>query len=202
MRAVMQLIDRAAFSDTPVLLVGKRDGKVSLERCTRSREPPAFLAVNCSAISRHSSKASSSVTGAVRSLDAVTTRWGCFNLPGGTVFLDEIGDMAPPLRASSCVCCRRRRSSRSVLPPVPTDGARRGNAPDRLLWRKGGFAKIQRTASTSSRCRPPARGGPTTWTLSALWTSTDRRSAGVITVSDVMAVLRRHSWPGNAKLRM
>ena len=54
MRAVMELIDRAAPRDTPVLLVGESGtGKELLARALHNRGPRAagpFVAVNCSAI--------------------------------------------------------------------------------------------------------------------------------------------------------
>ena len=54
MRSVMELIDRAALHDTPVLLVGESGtGKELLARALHNRGPRAagpFVAVNCSAI--------------------------------------------------------------------------------------------------------------------------------------------------------
>ena len=54
MRAVMELIDRAALSDTPVLLIGESGtGKELLARALHNTGPRAagpFVAVNCSAI--------------------------------------------------------------------------------------------------------------------------------------------------------
>jgi CheY-like chemotaxis protein len=54
MRGVMQLVDRAAACDTPILLVGESGtGKELLARALHTKSPRApgpFLAVNCSAI--------------------------------------------------------------------------------------------------------------------------------------------------------
>ena len=57
MRTVMGLIDRAALSDTPVLLIGESGtGKELLARALHKNGPRAagpFVAVNCSAIPEH-----------------------------------------------------------------------------------------------------------------------------------------------------
>jgi transcriptional regulator with GAF, ATPase, and Fis domain len=67
--------------------------------------------VNCAAIPSELLKASSS--GTRKGLtNAIRTRIGRFELAnGGTVFLDEIGDMNPPCRANCCGCCRSGSSS-------------------------------------------------------------------------------------------
>ena len=127
MRAVMQLIDRAAFSDTPILLVGESGtGKELLARAlhTKSpRTPGPFLAVNCSAIPE--ALLESELFGHRRGAftDARDDQMGLFQLAqGGTVFLDEIGDMAPALQAKLLRVLQEKEVQPLGAPaPVPTD---------------------------------------------------------------------------------
>ncbi len=122
MRAVMKLIDRAAVRDTPILLVGESGtGKELLARALHKKSPRAagpFLAVNCSAIPE--TLLESELFGHRRGAftDARDDQRGLFqSAQGGTVFLDEIGDMAPALQGSSCASCRKRKCIRSELLP-------------------------------------------------------------------------------------
>jgi two-component system response regulator HydG len=104
LRAVLELAHRVAASDATVLVLGESGtGKEVVAReihraSPRARQP--FVAVNCSAIpetlleSELFGHEKGSFTGAVRQ------RKGRFELAeGGTIFLDEIGDMSPALQA-------------------------------------------------------------------------------------------------------
>ena len=127
MRAVMQLIDRAAFSDTPILLVGESGtGKELLARALHAKSPRAsgpFLAVNCSAIPE--ALLESELFGHRRGAftDARDDQMGLFQLArGGTVFLDEIGDMAPALQGKLLRVLQEKEVQPLGAPaPVPTD---------------------------------------------------------------------------------
>ena len=70
-----------------------------------------FVAVNCAAIPETllESELFGHKKGAFT--DARDDQRGLFAVrpSGGTIFLDEIGEMAPALQASSCACCRRRK---------------------------------------------------------------------------------------------
>ncbi len=103
-RAVIELAHRVAESDATVLILGESGtGKEVIAReihraSTRSRRP--LVAVNCSAIpeglleSELFGHEKGAFTGAVRQ------KKGRFEAAdGGTVFLDEIGDMSPGLQA-------------------------------------------------------------------------------------------------------
>ena len=103
MRTVMGLIDRAALCDTPVLLIGESGtGKELLARALHKngpRAPGPFVAVNCSAIPETllESELFGHRKGAFT--DAREDKPGLFQLAQrGTIFLDEIGDMAPALQ--------------------------------------------------------------------------------------------------------
>ena len=103
MGRVMGLIDRAALRDTPVLLIGESGtGKELLARALHKngpRAPGPFVAVNCSAIPETllESELFGHKKGAFT--DAREDQPGLFqSAQRGTMFLDEIGDMAPSLQ--------------------------------------------------------------------------------------------------------
>jgi two-component system response regulator HydG len=104
LRAVLELAHRVAASDATVLILGESGtGKEVVAREIHRASPRAhhpFVAVNCSAIpetlleSELFGHEKGSFTGAVRQ------KRGRFELAeGGTIFLDEIGDMSPALQA-------------------------------------------------------------------------------------------------------
>ena len=127
MRAVMKLIDRAAVRDTPILLVGESGtGKELLARALHKKSPRAagpFLAVNCSAIPE--TLLESELFGHRRGAftDARDDQRGLFqSAKGGTVFLDEIGDMAPALQGKLLRVLQEKEVHPLGAPaPVPTD---------------------------------------------------------------------------------
>ncbi len=104
LRAVLELAHRVAASDATVLVLGESGtGKEVVAREIHRASPrlhQPFIAVNCSAIpetlleSELFGHEKGSFTGAVRQ------KKGRFELAeGGTIFLDEIGDMSPALQA-------------------------------------------------------------------------------------------------------
>ena len=104
LRAVLELAHQVAASDATVLVLGESGtGKEVVAREIHRASPRArapFVAVNCSAIpetlleSELFGHEKGSFTGAVRQ------KKGRFELAeGGTIFLDEIGDMSPALQA-------------------------------------------------------------------------------------------------------
>ena len=104
MRKAVDLTRRAALADCSVLLLGESGtGKELLARVLHGESPRRagrFLAVNCSAIPENLLE--SQLFGHRRGsfTDAREDYRGLFlEAEGGTVLLDEIGDMAPPLQA-------------------------------------------------------------------------------------------------------
>ncbi|UQA57173.1 sigma-54-dependent transcriptional regulator [Polyangium aurulentum] len=113
MRGVLDVLARVAPSDVPVLLTGPTGaGKGLLARYLhaesgRARGP--FVTVNCAALpeplleSELFGHAKGAFTG------ATTRRAGLFaEAEGGTIFLDEIGEMAPALQAKLLDVLERR----------------------------------------------------------------------------------------------
>src|SRR5262245_31109222 len=127
MQAVMSMIDRAALCDTPVLLIGESGtGKELLARALHKNSPRTgspFVAVNCSAIPE--ALLESELFGHRRGAftDARDDRPGLFQAAQrGTVFLDEIGDMAPALQGKLLrVLQEKEVHPLGASAPVPVD---------------------------------------------------------------------------------
>jgi transcriptional regulator with PAS, ATPase and Fis domain len=103
MHRIHSLVRKVAATDATVLIMGESGtGKELIARAVHSwspRESGAFIPVNCGAIpaelleSELFGHEKGAFTGAVR------TRPGMFSLAnGGTIFLDEIGEMSAPLQ--------------------------------------------------------------------------------------------------------
>jgi transcriptional regulator with PAS, ATPase and Fis domain len=104
MREVYRLAEKAAGRDINVLILGETGvGKEiladTIHRASRRAEQP-FLCLNCGALSE--SLRESELFGYERGAftDAKTAKPGLLEMAaGGTVFLDEIGEMAPTMQA-------------------------------------------------------------------------------------------------------
>jgi DNA-binding NtrC family response regulator len=104
MQEVMLLVEMAAPSTAPVLITGETgSGKEMVARTMHRLSPRAsgpFVAINCSAIPE--SLMESEIFGHEKGAftGAAERRLGCFELAdGGTLLLDEIGEMPAPTQA-------------------------------------------------------------------------------------------------------
>ncbi|HEU4430121.1 MAG TPA: sigma-54 dependent transcriptional regulator [Myxococcota bacterium] len=103
LRRVLDLVERVADTDSTVLITGESGtGKELVARAIHfnsARAERMFITVNCGAIPEELLE--SELFGHVRGAftNAVAARDGRFTLAhGGTIFLDEIGDMSPSLQ--------------------------------------------------------------------------------------------------------
>lgn len=103
MQNVFQIIEKVADSDSTILITGESGtGKELMARAVHnlsSRKNDSFIAINCGAIPTELLE--SELFGHVRGAftGAIANRAGRFELAdGGTIFLDEIGDLAPQLQ--------------------------------------------------------------------------------------------------------
>src|SRR5918994_1131794 len=208
MRAVMGLIDRAALCDTPVLLIGESGtGKELLARALHKRGPRAtgpFVAVNCSAIPETllESELFGHKKGAFT--DAHDDQRGLFqSAQRGTIFLDEIGDMAPALQGKLLRVLQEKEVHPLGAPvPVPTD-VRIITATHRdltTLVTDGRFREdlLYRINVIEVRV-PPLRERPDDleplirYLLDKHGAKLGKHDCSV--APDALAVLRRHRWP-------
>jgi len=212
MRDVMDLIDRAARRDTPVLLVGESGtGKELLARALHRRSPRAggpFVAVNCSAIPETllESELFGHRKGAFT--DARDDQRGLFQTAHrGTVFLDEIGDMAPVLQGKLLrVLQEKEVNPLGAAAPVPID-VRIVTATHRDLTglaEEGRFREDLMYRINVIEVRvPPLRERPDDVVplvrhfLHKHAALVGRTEASVS--AEAMAVLCRHCWPGNVR---
>jgi DNA-binding NtrC family response regulator len=127
MRQVFETIRKVAETDLTVLVRGESGtGKELVAQALHQRSPRRsrpFVAVNCAAISRElvESELFGHERGAFTGADA--RRTGRFEAAdGGTIFLDEIGDMAPETQAKVLRVLQERCFERvGGTRPVPVD---------------------------------------------------------------------------------
>jgi len=104
MRALSARVRRVAASDLPVLISGETGtGKELIARAIHLRSPRArrpFVSENCAALSEGLLEAELFGHEAGAFTGAVGAREGLFSrADGGTLFIDEIGDMSPAMQA-------------------------------------------------------------------------------------------------------
>jgi DNA-binding NtrC family response regulator len=212
MRNVIALIDRAALCDTPILLTGESGtGKELLARALHKKSPRSqgpFVAVNCSAIPE--TLLESELFGHRRGAftDARDDQRGLFQAAQrGTIFLDEIGDMAPALQGKLLRVLQEKEVHPLGAPaPVPTD-VRIITATHRdltTLVAEGRFREdlLYRINVIEVRV-PPLRERPDDLEP-LIGYLLDKHGAklgksGCTVSPEAMAVLKRHTWPGNVR---
>ncbi len=212
MRRVLDLIARAAVADTPVLILGESGtGKELLVRALHAAGPRrarAFLAVNCSAIPE--TLLESQLFGHRRGsfTDAREDHRGLFlEADGGTILLDEIGDMPRSLQAKLLrVLQQKEVHPLGAAAPVPVD-VRVVAATHRdleTLYTAGQFRHdLYYRLNVITIRVPPLR--DRLEDLAPLVAHFLRKHAPRLgrpdaTVSaEAMELFRRHAWPGNVR---
>ena len=127
MKEVLQAIARVAPTSSTVLLRGATGtGKELAARAIHEESPRhdrTFVAVNCSALAE--GMLESELFGHARGAftGAVAERKGLFEeASGGTIFLDEIGDVSPAMQAKLLRVLQEREVTRvGTVRPIPVD---------------------------------------------------------------------------------
>ncbi|HEY3498854.1 MAG TPA: sigma 54-interacting transcriptional regulator [Polyangiaceae bacterium] len=213
MREVYAQAERAAQSSISVLILGETGvGKDLLARAIHARSPRAeapFLSLNCAALSE--SLLESEIFGYERGAftGAVQARPGLFeSADGGSVFLDEIGELSPTTQAKLLRVLEERSVRRlGALQPRAID-VRFLAATNRDLEAEAEVGRFRpdlyfRVAGLSLTL-PPLRERPeeieplVSAFLAAAIRQLDRKER--LSVSDeAMAVLKAYPWRGNVR---
>ncbi len=212
MREVMRLVELAAPSSASVLITGETgSGKEIVARTIHRLSPRAerpFIAINCSAIPE--SLMESEIFGHERGAftGAAERRLGCFELAdGGTLLLDEIGEMPAPTQAKLLRVLEdgkiRRLGSKSetsvnvrVLAATnrePEQAVSKGDLRQDLFFRLNVF-RIHIPPLRDHKDDIPAL---TQQLLTDLATKHGKAPRGV--TDDVLDLFQSHSWPGNIR---
>ena len=213
MREVFEVATRVADAATPVLLVGETGtGKTALARAihaTSARAAAPFVAVNCAALPE--SLLESELFGHVRGAftGATAARPGLFEeAHGGTLLLDEVGEMSPALQAKllhvlesgdvrAVGANKERHVDVRVLAATHRDlreRARAGSFREDLLYRLD-VVTIEIPALRHRLEEIPLLVDR----LLAEHRSKHPRSPVEYLSKEAMAKLTTHSWPGNVR---
>jgi len=213
MKSVFETLSRAANSDATVLLegetgTGKEVSAEMLHRTSRRRDKP-FLVVDCGAIppqlleSELFGHERGSFTG------AVSARQGVFEAAsGGSVFLDEIGELALDLQPKLLRVLERREVRRiGTNQHVPVDvrliAATNRGLRGEVAARKFRSDLYYRLAVVEVKLPPlRERAGDLPHLIEFILKSlgpVDEDIAQALVAPDFLAKLAQHDWPGNIR---
>jgi len=211
MRRVFEMVERVAASNATVLISGESGtGKDLLAQEIHARSPRAeheFVAVNCAALPENLIE--SELFGHERGAftGAMQQRKGKFELAhGGTIFLDEIGDMNPltqakVLRAIENRTIERVGGSRAIEVDVRIVSATHRDLREEIeagRFREDLFYRL-RVVTVEM---PPLRARKEDLPLlveSFVQQLGERHGKKVRVVADAMETLTAYDWPGNVR---
>jgi two-component system nitrogen regulation response regulator NtrX len=211
MRRVFEMAERVAPTDVTVLILGESGtGKDLLAQEIHARSPRAskpFVAVNCAALPENliESELFGYEKGAFTG--AAQQRKGKFELAsGGTIFLDEIGDMNPVtqakvLRALENRTIERLGGSRPIEVDVRVVSATHRDLPAEIAagrFRKDLYYRLRVVTLEVPSLRAHKEDVPLLADafLEQLGARHDRRAR---LSREAMELLRRYDWPGNIR---
>jgi len=208
MRRVYPLLERVAASDVPVLLEGEtgtgKEAVAEAIHAASARAAGPFAVLDCTAIPP--SLVESMLFGHERGAftGAVSSRVGVFEQAhGGTLFIDEIGDLDPALQPKLL-----RAIERSSVRPVGARGFTRVDVRILCATRRDLHAEIARGAfrddlfyriAVARITLPPLREreGDVRLLAEAFWRRAGGTSEGP--PAELLAELERHPFPGNVR---
>ncbi|MDP9348424.1 MAG: sigma-54 dependent transcriptional regulator, partial [Gemmatimonadota bacterium] len=215
MREVLRMVARVAPTESTVLLRGATGtGKELVARAIHeesARQGKAFVAVNCSALAE--GLLESELFGHARGAftGAVSDRKGLFEeASGGTIFLDEIGDVSPAMQARLLRVLQEREvtrvgTARSVPVDVRVIAATHQDLEARV--EEGKFRadlyfrlKVFQIRIPELRERPedvPALAAAAVARWNERVSSPTRKVTGLS--EEAVELLRRYDWPGNVR---
>ncbi|WP_235685440.1 MULTISPECIES: sigma 54-interacting transcriptional regulator [Corallococcus] len=212
MRGCFAMMERAAARDVTVLLegetgTGKSQAALAIHQASR-RKDAAFLVVDCGAIPAHILESElfghekGSFTG------AVNRRAGVFEeADGGTVFLDEIGELPPELQPKLLRVLENREIRRvgsNTYQPVDVRLIAATHRDLRAEVNAGRFRSdlffrlaVLRIAMPSLRQRPEDLPMLVAGILSSLGADPER--TGALRTPEFLSRLQHAAWPGNVR---
>jgi len=212
MRAVRQFIGKVAPSDSTVLIVGESGtGKELVAHALHRQSPRArkpFVAISCAAIPEHLLESEffgyekGAFTGAV-----ACHRGKLEQADGGTVFLDEIGELAAPLQAKLLRVLQEREfervgGSKSIRVNIRVIAATHRNLEQdvcRGSFRQDLYYRLNVVAVTMPALRNRRADIPPL-VHSLLRKHAERCARRVVGVSpEALSYLTAHDWPGNVR---
>jgi transcriptional regulator with PAS, ATPase and Fis domain len=212
MRATFALLERAAPSDATVLLegetgTGKSQAAQALHEASPRRDKP-FLVVDCTALP--APLLESELFGHERGAftGASSRRLGAFEeAQGGTIFLDEIGELPEPLQPKLLRVLEARQVRRvgsNSWQPVDVRVIAATHRDLRRQVNSGAFRAdlffrlaVVRIVLPALRQRPEDLREVTSQVLAALGASRERREA--LLTPELLTRLQQWAWPGNVR---
>jgi len=211
MRRIFEMADRVAATDATVLILGESGtGKDLLAQEVHSRSPRAakpFVAVNCAALPENliESELFGYEKGAFTG--AAQQRKGKFELAsGGTIFLDEIGDMNPVtqakvLRALENRTIERLGGSRGIEVDVRVISATHRNLPEEIAagrFREDLYYRLRVVTLEIPALRTHKE--DIALLVGTILDQLGARHGRHVTMDPgAMELLRRYEWPGNVR---